>query len=43
MDIGKIREAIPVTKNMIYMNTGWSGPSPERVTSRIKELLNIEM
>ena len=43
MDIGKIREAIPVTKNMIYMNTGWSGPSPERVTSRIKELLTIEM
>ncbi|MFC1935524.1 aminotransferase class V-fold PLP-dependent enzyme [Chloroflexota bacterium] len=43
MDIASIREAIPVTQNMIYMNTGWSGPSPARVTRRIQEQLELEM
>ncbi|MEE8443605.1 MAG: aminotransferase class V-fold PLP-dependent enzyme [Dehalococcoidia bacterium] len=43
MDTTTIREAIPVTSNIIYMNTGWSGPSPTRVTRRIQELLEQEM
>ncbi|MBI2171548.1 MAG: aminotransferase class V-fold PLP-dependent enzyme [Chloroflexi bacterium] len=43
MDILKVREGIPVTRNLIYLNTGWSGPSPSRVTQRIKEQLDYEM
>jgi len=43
MDITKIRSELPVTKNLIYMNTGWSGPSPVRVTRRIQEQLSYEM
>ena len=43
MDIARIREEIPVTRNVIYMNTGWSGPSPARVTRRIQEQLDREM
>ncbi|MBI4338681.1 MAG: aminotransferase class V-fold PLP-dependent enzyme [Chloroflexi bacterium] len=43
MDIARIREAIPVTRNLVYMNTGWSGPSPQRVTQRINDQLAYEM
>lgn len=43
MDTATIREAIPVTSNIIYMNTGWSGPSPTQVTRRIQEQLELEM
>jgi len=43
MDIAKVRAELPVTKNLIYMNTGWSGPSPARVTRRIQEQLTYEM
>ncbi len=43
MDVAQIREALPVTRNTIYMNTGWSGPSPVRVTRRITEQLEWEM
>ncbi|MBI4310248.1 MAG: aminotransferase class V-fold PLP-dependent enzyme [Chloroflexi bacterium] len=43
MDISAVRAAIPVTKNLIYMNTGWSGPSPTRVTRRITDQLTYEV
>ena len=43
MDISKIREAIPVTRNIVYMNTGWSGPAPWTVNKRIQEQLDLEM
>ena len=43
MNIASIREAIPVTSNILYMNTGWSGPSPARVTHRIQKQLDLEM
>ncbi len=43
MNVAHIREAFPVTRNMIYMNTGWSGPSPTRVTRRMTEQLEWEM
>ena len=43
MDIARIRKDIPVTSNLIYMNTGWSGPSPSQVTRRIQEQLDLEM
>ena len=43
MDIARIRKTIPVTSNIIYMNTGWSGPSPSTVTRRIQEQLDLEM
>lgn len=43
MNISKIREAIPVTQNIVYMNTGWSGPAPSVVSKRIQEQLDLEM
>ena len=43
MDVTHIRESFPVTRNMVYMNTGWSGPSPTRVTRRLVEQLEWEM
>ncbi|MBI4202741.1 MAG: aminotransferase class V-fold PLP-dependent enzyme [Chloroflexi bacterium] len=43
MDTAAIREALPVTRSLIYMNTGWSGPSPSRVTWRITHQLTYEM
>ncbi len=43
MDIAHVREAFPVTRNLIYMNTGWSGPSPVPVTRRVQEQLEREM
>ncbi len=43
MDIQHIRESIPVTRNTIYMNTGWSGPSPSQVTRRIQDQIEHEM
>ena len=41
MDQQAIRIAIPATSNVVYMNTGWSGPSPsavvEAVSARLRE------
>ena len=28
MDVVRLRDQIPVCQKMVYMNTGWSGPSP---------------
>ena len=43
MDLARLREQIPVCQSMVYMNTGWSGPSPVRVVEAIKERLGYEM
>ncbi|MFQ5873604.1 MAG: aminotransferase class V-fold PLP-dependent enzyme [Dehalococcoidia bacterium] len=42
MDIGQLREQIPACSRTIYMNTGWSGPSPVSVVQAVKERLEYE-
>ena len=42
MDINKLRSQIPATQNVVYMNTGWSGPSPTAVVDAIVKRLEIE-
>ncbi|MBM2826305.1 MAG: Aminotran 5 protein [Dehalococcoidia bacterium] len=42
MDINKARLEIPATQKTIYLNHGWSGPSPRRVVEAIKERLEYE-
>ncbi len=42
MDIKSIRAGIPTTKNVIYLNTGFSGPSPQVVKDAIDEMLTFE-
>ena len=43
MDVGRLREQIPVCQRMVYVNTGWSGPSPVSVTEAMKARLDYEM
>lgn len=43
MDVKRIREQIPVCREMTYVNTGWSGPSPMASVAAIKERLDLEM
>ncbi|OGL39074.1 MAG: hypothetical protein A3C43_03050 [Candidatus Schekmanbacteria bacterium RIFCSPHIGHO2_02_FULL_38_11] len=38
----KFRNQFPVTKNYIYMNTGWCGPRSLRVQKKIDEIFKIE-
>ncbi|MDP6099863.1 MAG: aminotransferase class V-fold PLP-dependent enzyme [Dehalococcoidia bacterium] len=42
MEVNRLRQAIPVTRKVIYLNTGWSGPSPTTVTARVKRWLDFE-
>ena len=42
MDVAKIRAQIPVCRNVTYLNTGWSGPSPEPVLDAIKARVDYE-
>ena len=42
MDIHQLRKALPITRDWVYMNTGWAGPSPEPVLQRIRETLAQE-
>ena len=42
MDQQAIRSAIPATGNVVYMNTGWSGPSPSSVVEAIAARLQEE-
>ena len=42
MDVEILREQIPATRGMTYMNTGWSGPSPKSVIDAIKDRLAYE-
>ena len=42
MDVSKIRTQIPVCSNLTYLNTGWSGPSPQPVIDAIKARVEYE-
>jgi selenocysteine lyase/cysteine desulfurase len=42
MDIDAIRAQIPALRDMTYLNTGWSGPSPTRVVDATVERLRYE-
>jgi len=42
LDIKAIRENIPALKETIYLNCGWSGPSPRPVVERIIRRLEYE-
>ncbi|HLF72438.1 MAG TPA: aminotransferase class V-fold PLP-dependent enzyme [Dehalococcoidia bacterium] len=41
-DFARLRDSIRATRNIIYMNTGFSGPSPDAVIDRINEVLEQE-
>ena len=43
MERDRIREQIPVCQKMVYVNSGWSGPSPVSVVEAIKARLDYEM
>lgn len=43
IDVAEIRKSIPVCQRMVYLNTGWSGPSPVQVVDAIKARLDYEM
>ena len=42
MNVEQLRDNLPVTRDMVYMNTGWSGPMPVPVLNRIRETLERE-
>lgn len=42
MDVRKLREQIPTTQRMTYLNTGWAGPSPVSVVEAISRRLEYE-
>ena len=42
MDVDLIRSQIPACQRMVYMNTGWSGPSPRCVVEAVEERLEYE-
>jgi len=42
LDMTAIRRQIAVCRQMIYMNTGWQGPSPIPVVEAVKERLDYE-
>ena len=42
MNVEQLRDNLPVTKDMVYMNTGWSGPMPVPVLNRIRDILEQE-
>ena len=43
MDVQSLREQIPSLRNLIYMNTGWSGPPPRRVADALKARVDLEL
>ncbi len=43
MDVARLRDQIPVCQRIVYVNTGWSGPSPVTVTKAIVDRLDYEM
>ncbi|MQF70005.1 aminotransferase class V-fold PLP-dependent enzyme [SAR202 cluster bacterium AD-804-J14_MRT_500m] len=42
LNIENIRKQIPACQEMVYMNTGWSGPSPQSVVEAITDRLRYE-
>ena len=43
MDIQGLRAQIPSLSDIIYLNTGWSGPSPLRVAEALKARVDLEL
>ena len=42
MNVGKLREQIPTTQRMTYLNTGWAGPSTVSVVEAVSRRLQYE-
>ena len=42
MSFSSLRESIPATAAVVYMNTGFTGPSPRPVVERVREVLEAE-
>jgi selenocysteine lyase/cysteine desulfurase len=42
MSLTSLRESIRATRDVIYMNTGFTGPSPEPVLTRMREVFEKE-
>jgi len=42
VNISGLRDSISATRDIIYLNTGWAGPSPEAVVTRIQTVLEEE-
>ncbi len=42
LEIEPIRAEIPATASLIYLNTGWQGPSPRPVIAAVQETLALE-
>lgn len=42
MDVQSLRAMIPATRDMVYMNTGWAGPSPQPVLAQVDRVLREE-
>ena len=42
MDVEAIRAQIPATSRCVYLNSGWQGPSPERVISAVQAAFRAE-
>lgn len=42
LEIEPIRAEIPATASVIYLNTGWQGPSPRSVIAAVHETLALE-
>ena len=42
MDVQKLRDEIPVLRNLTYMNTGWSGPPPRQAAEAMQARAVLE-
>ncbi len=42
MDVQKLRDEIPVLRNLTYMNTGWSGPPPRAAAEAMQARVALE-
>ena len=42
MDVQALRSEFPALQRNVYLNTGWQGPPPDRVTNAVQERLQAE-
>ena len=42
MNTDQLRRLLPVTKDVIYMNTGWAGPTATPVIKQVSETMDLE-
>ena len=42
LDIDAIRAQIPATRSLVYLNTGWQGPSPLSITKAVRDTFELE-